>query len=430
MGKEYHQCPAGQETYYIKGEYIMKKIMALAAAAALTVGVSALAANPFSDVSTDDWAYQAVSDLSDQGVVEGYPDGTFKGERNITRYELAQIIARLMAKEDQLNAEQRAILDKLAGEYADELANLGVRVSNLEKKVGNISWSGDAKMWYVNNSKKTRPDDWRGRMRIKVRGQVNDSTYVQGRLKTQMWFKNPKDSDGQTSMDWLYVNHTFGDANVTLGRMPVTIYDGFMFDSTLKGAKLAYGKDAFDVSLSFGRLVDNEWLYDSSTFDAVLAEAGYDFGAAKLRAAYVKLPGDKGKETAHFDNMWSTHLSIPVKDFQIFGEYWDSNAKKADKSWQAGLGYSNFSMKKPGSFDLNVAYNKVGYNANLDGTTYDTGEIWNGIAKDKTLTYWSVFGDVALMKNVSLHGEYAFDLDNQKDGFDDKAWTLALNYKY
>ena len=406
----------------------MKKIMVLAAAAALTAGVSALAANPFSDVSTDDWAYQAVSDLSDQGVVEGYPDGTFKGERNITRYELAQIIARLMAKEDQLNAEQRATLDKLAGEYADELANLGVRGSNLEKKVGNISWSGDAKMWYVNNSKKTRGDSWKGRMRIKVRGQVNDSTYVQGRFKNQMDFKGDNSSD--TIMDWLYVNHTFGDANVTLGRMPVTIYDGFMFDSTLKGAKLAYGKDAFDISLSFGRLVDNEWLYDSSTFDAVLAEAGYDFGAAKLRAAYVKLPGDKGKETAHFDNMWSTHLSIPVKDFQIFGEYWDSNAKKADKSWQAGLGYNNFSMKKPGSFDLNLAYNKVGYNANLDGTTYDTGEIWNGIAKDKTLTYWSVFGDVALMKNVSLHGEYAFDLDNQKDGFDDKAWTLALNYKY
>ena len=406
----------------------MKKIMVLAAAAALTAGVSALAANPFSDVSTDDWAYQAVSDLSDQGVVEGYPDGTFKGERNITRYELAQIIARLMAKEDQLNAEQRATLDKLAGEYADELANLGVRVSNLEKKVGNISWSGDAKMWYVNNSKEARGDSWKGRMRIKVRGQVNDSTYVQGRFKNQMDFKG--DTSSNTIMDWLYVNHTFGDANVTLGRMPVTIYDGFMFDSTLKGAKLAYGKDAFDVSLSFGRLVDNEWIYKSSTFDAVLAEAGYDFGVAKLRAAYVKLPGDKGKETAHFDNMWSTHLSIPVKDFQIFGEYWDSNAKKADKSWQAGLGYSNFSMKKPGSFDLNVAYNKVGYNANLDGTTYDTGEIWNGIAKDKTLTYWSVFGDVALMKNVSLHGEYAFDLDNQKDGFDDKAWTLALNYKY
>lgn len=233
----------------------MKKIMALAAAAALTAGVSALAANPFSDVSTDDWAYQAVSDLSDQGVVEGYPDGTFKGERNITRYELAQIIARLMAKEDQLSAEQRATLDKLAGEYADELSNLGVRVSNLEKKAGNLYWSGDAKMWYINNSKETRADTWKGRMRIKVRGQVNDSTYVQGRFKNQMDFKGDNSSD--TTMDWLYVNHSFGDANVTLGRMPVTIYDGFMFDSTLKGAKLAYGKDAFDASLSFGRLVDN-----------------------------------------------------------------------------------------------------------------------------------------------------------------------------
>ena len=78
----------------------MKKILAIAAAAALTAGVSAYAANPFSDVSPDDWAYQAVSDLSDQGVVEGYPDGTFKGERNMTRYELAQVIARLMARED------------------------------------------------------------------------------------------------------------------------------------------------------------------------------------------------------------------------------------------------------------------------------------------------------------------------------------------
>ena len=117
----------------------MKKILAIAAAAALTAGVSAYAANPFSDVSPDDWAYQAVSDLSDQGVVEGYPDGTFKGERNMTRYELAQVIARLMAREDQLNAEQKATLDKLAGEYADELANLGVRVSNLEKRKWAIS---------------------------------------------------------------------------------------------------------------------------------------------------------------------------------------------------------------------------------------------------------------------------------------------------
>ena len=170
----------------------MKKILAIAAAAALTAGVSAYAANPFSDVSPDDWAYQAVSDLSDQGVVEGYPDGTFKGERNMTRYELAQVIARLMAREDQLNAEQKATLDKLAGEYADELANLGVRVSNLEKKVGNISWSGDARMQYQHNldGAKDHTDAWTGRLRINADAQVNDQVVVSGRFVSEMNFKD------------------------------------------------------------------------------------------------------------------------------------------------------------------------------------------------------------------------------------------------
>ena len=184
----------------------MKKILAIAAVAALTAGVSAYAANPFSDVSPDDWAYQAVSDLSDQGVVEGYPDGTFKGERNMTRYDLAQVIARLMAREDQLNAEQKETQDKLAGEYADELANLGVRVSNLEKKVGNISWFGDARMRWkekgYNTDGSRKADGWDGRMRINAKAQVNDSTYVRGRFTRKKNYKD--DADANTKMDVLF----------------------------------------------------------------------------------------------------------------------------------------------------------------------------------------------------------------------------------
>lgn len=68
--------------------------------AVLALGISVSAANPFSDVTPNDWAYQAVVDLSEQGVVVGYPDGTFRGERNITRFEMAQIIARMLANED------------------------------------------------------------------------------------------------------------------------------------------------------------------------------------------------------------------------------------------------------------------------------------------------------------------------------------------
>ena len=406
----------------------MKKILALAAVAALTAGVSAYAANPFSDVTADDWAYQAVSDLSAQGVVEGYPDGTFKGERNMTRYELAQIVARLMAKEDQLNAEQQATLDKLAGEYADELANLGVRVSNLEKKVGNLYWAGDAKMMYTNNAEKKANDTYKGRIRLNVKGQVNDATYVQGRILTNMYFKDAGKDDGNTTMDRLFVNHSFGDkTSVVLGRQDLTVFSGLEYDDAFDGAKLAYNDGKFDAYAAFGQM--NAGTDAQKATDAAFGGLGYDFGVAKLNAAYFNFTGDKAKAAYGFDSIWGANLVVPVQDFSVFGEYWDSNADKNDNAYQAGLGYSTLDASKPGTFALNVAYNKVGANAYLGGTTYDASDFFGAIAADKDLKFWNVFGDVTLQKNVTLHGEYAWDIKNA-DNCDDNAWTVSLNYAF
>ena len=405
----------------------MKKILALAAVAALTAGVSAYAANPFSDVTPDDWAYQAVSDLSVQGVVEGYPDGTFKGERNMTRYELAQIVARLMAKEDQLNAEQQATLDKLAGEYADELANLGVRVSNLEKKVGNISWAGDAKMMYTNNAEKGVKDTYKGRIRLNVKGQVNDSTFVKGRIVTNMWFKDAgTNKDGNTEMDRLFVNHSFGDkTSVVLGRQDLTVFGGLEYDDAFDGAKLAYNDGKLDAYAAFGQL--NTGKFD--TEDVAFGGLGYDFGVAKLNAAYFNFTGDKAKTAYKFDSIWGANLVVPVDNFSVFGEYWDSNADKNDNAYQAGIGYSTLDASKPGTFALNVAYNRVGAGAYLGGTTYDASDFFD-IATGKDLKFWNVFGDVVLQKNVTLHGEYAWDIENTNTGYDDNAWTVSLNYAF
>ena len=407
----------------------MKKILALAAVAALTAGVSAYAANPFSDVTADDWAYQAVSDLSAQGVVEGYPDGTFKGERNMTRYELAQIVARLMAKEDQLNAEQQATLDKLAGEYADELANLGVRVSNLEKKVGNISWSGDAKMMYTNNAEKAANDTYKGRIRLNVKGQVNDSTFVKGRIVTNMYFKDAGTDDGNTTMDRLFVNHSFGDkTSVVLGRQDLTVFGGLQFDDAFDGAKLAYNDGKFDAYAAFGQM--NAGTDAQKATDAAFGGLGYDFGVAKLNAAYFNFTGDKAKTAYGFDSIWGANLVVPVDNFSVFGEYWDSNADKNDNAYQAGIGYSTLDASKPGTFALNVAYNKVGANAYLGGVTYDAADFVGAIAADKDLKFWNVFGDVTLQKNVTLHGEYAWDIENTQADSDDNAWSVSLNYAF
>ena len=48
------------------------------------------------------------------GIVNGYPDGTFKGQNDITRYEMAQMVAKAMANQDRVNAEQQAMINRLS----------------------------------------------------------------------------------------------------------------------------------------------------------------------------------------------------------------------------------------------------------------------------------------------------------------------------
>ena len=410
----------------------MKKILAIAAVAALTAGVSAYAANPFSDVTPSDWAYQAVVDLSEQGVVEGYPDGTFKGERNITRYEMAQIIARMLAKEDQLNAEQRATLDKLAGEYADELANLGVRVSNLEKKVGNLYWSGDARMRY--QDKTTTSDAWDGRMRINVKGQVNDTTTINGRLTYNMNFKDNKKDSG-VYMDVLNAKHQFGDFAVTLGRYANNFGNeyGWRFGDShdFDGAELSYAKNAFDARVGFGQFnTDYATLKnDIDGQDAFYAKAGYDFGFAKLGADYLKFQNNN--DVIKGDELYGVDLNIPVGDFYVAGEYVKNTTTTLDHddAWNAGIGYGAANWKKPGSFNINLMYNDIGKATYFGGTGLGT-DILDNLKGDKELKFWNLGADVTLAKNVQLHGEYAFDADLTDAADPDDAWTVSLNYKF
>ncbi|WP_302133826.1 S-layer homology domain-containing protein [uncultured Dialister sp.] len=417
----------------------MKKILAIAAVAALTAGVSAYAANPFSDVTPDDWAYQAVSDLSDQGVVEGYPDGTFKGERNMTRYELAQIIARLMAKEDQLNAEQRATLDKLAGEYADELANLGVRVGNLEKKVGNIYWSGDARMRYRDNS--VGNDTWDGRMRINVKGQVNDTTTVNGRLTYNMNFKDSTKDSG-VYMDTLNVKHQFGDFAVTLGRYANNFGNEYSWrfgDShNFDGAELSYAKDAFNAKVGFGQW-DTDYTVDQKAAmddqDAFYAKAGYDFNFAKLGVDYVKFQGNNTAKQSFSgnDELLGVDLSIPfAQKWAVLGEYVKNTNTQfsKDDAWNAGISYGVANWKKPGTFNINVMYNDIGGATYFGGTGIGTDMLGNLKDGNKELKFWNIGTDVTLAKNVQLHGEYAFDADLTNSEDPDDAWTVSLNYKF
>ena len=402
----------------------MKKILALAAVAALTAGVSAYAANPFSDVTADDWAYQAVSDLSAQGVVEGYPDGTFKGEKNMTRYELAQIVARLMAKEDQLNAEQQATIDKLAGEYADELANLGVRVSNLEKKVGNISWYGDARMRYQHN---LSGDAYKGRIRINAKADVNESTYVRGRLTSgNVDLKNGASAD--VKMDRIIVHHQFGDnVGLTMGRYDVGFGQQltWLYGNGFDGAEAQFSFDKVNVQAGFGHFSDGP-VKDLTDQDTFYAKAQADLDVAQLGLDYYKAnTSNKDKQT----EVYGANLKVPVGDFRVFGDYYKDNDGAKASIWTAGLGYGAMNPKKPGSFGLDIAYFDV------EKGLYKSGMTGMQVSEDylnQDGTFFLVSGDVALQKNVFLHGEYAFghDADKASEADLDDAYTLSLNYKF
>lgn len=150
----------------------MKKIVMLLVVAVLLSAVPVFAQGPFTDVPTDHWAYDAVNTLQKDGILIGYPDGTFGGKRTLTRYEFATAVARLAqyiegietpvagkagvteaelqqalqgyAKTSELpqnfatKADVEAI-SKLVNEFRDELAALGVDVDALKRDVAALN---------------------------------------------------------------------------------------------------------------------------------------------------------------------------------------------------------------------------------------------------------------------------------------------------
>lgn len=97
------------------------------------------AAPLFPDAAQEHWAADAVAGLAAKGLVEGYPDGTFKGDRAASRYELAMMLARMLSKMEGQHAKfltraELAEVEKLVGALREELEALGVRVTHLEER--------------------------------------------------------------------------------------------------------------------------------------------------------------------------------------------------------------------------------------------------------------------------------------------------------
>ena len=391
----------------------MKKSLVLAMAMALGVTASAYAANPFSDVPAGHWAYDSISKLAAAGVIEGYGDTTFGGDKLMTRYEMAQIVAKAMAK--------GANVDKLAAEFADELDNLGVRVANLEKKADNVKITGN-----IRTRLQDRHDGFKDeqtydlRTRLFIAGQINDDWSYTGMIENVQDFG---DADGEetTKFQRAYVAGKLGGLKVEAGRNHRVLADNNVYGNRVDGVKVAYGKDV-KLTAEYGKLASGSQIVDAATSKggkyAAVGLAGKVAGI-DLAANYIDVKGEAGTSNTEDRDIWTIGAKYKVtKDLGLNAMYLkgdiDNTTLKDDDGYVVGLTFKGASAAKAGSWGLYANYydqSKATYIHH--GMTTDAA---NDLYAKGGFKGWNFGAKYALAKNIVTTLEYVdFDAKDTND---------------
>ena len=387
----------------------MKKSLVLAMAMALGVTASAYAANPFSDVPAGHWAYDSINKLAAAGVIEGYGDTTFGGDKLMTRYEMAQIVAKAMAK--------GANVDKLAAEFADELDNLGVRVANLEKKADNVKVTGEMRYLYEDYKGEGNSFDHNLRSRIWVNGQVNDDWSYTGMLQNT---QDLKDNAGNetTKFQRAYVEGKLGGLNVTAGRYNAFFANGNVYDTRADGVEVSYGSK-IQLKGFAGKATDAGDDSEVSYGNYAGAELTGDFNKLGLTAGYVNFK-DMGAtteepETNRDNAIWYVGGSYDFDgNVAVSGMYLKGDMSKDDKDetgigsdgWTAGLTYKGAEASEAGSWGLFANYYDQG------GMTYVAHTTDANTFDNEGFKGWGVGTNYAFAKGIVGTVAY-YDTENK-----------------
>ena len=424
----------------------MKKKIIATLVTAMAVGATcAFAANPFVDVPTDSWAYKSVVELADAGIIQGVDGSYFQGDRNITRYEAAEMTAKAMAHMDKASVEQRALINKLADEYADELNSLGVRVSNLEKRVGNVKLTGDTRIRFQhqNGNDDYRNDhSWDYRVRLRANAQVNDRTTVTYGISTgdinfgdNSAASGSDDDNGDTFTDNAKVDYNFGGDrwNLSVGRTDTYILGGdnaygFQYGDVFDRAELKYTSDHFAATAGYGKFKEG---YAADDADAEVpgngllgVKTGYGelegfFGGGRAAGSAVGVyyndfsGGAKGFKA---DDLWGTYASLNIGKWNAFANYEKISNDVTDdpEVWIGKLTYGSADSETRGTWDAWVEYINSDKGALLGGATNS----WRDDSVLDNVKSWGVGIDYTLAKNVVLTAAQTFGT-KAKHGSDD-----------
>ncbi|HWR08792.1 S-layer homology domain-containing protein [Sporomusa sp.] len=247
--------------------------------------LASAASSTFSDLPAKHWAYDAVKKLADAGLIDGVGDGTFRGDKTMTRYEMALIVANALTKEEKANAENKALLEKLSAEFSKELISLGVRVKTLEDKDANsLKFSGVARIRHewTENPRSLLADDAIGGLPYYT-GKPEDSSeirtayylFIDKKFDSNNYFHATLGNDsisGDTRTDSsiqfeeAYYASKNSNFEWAAGRFIATVGKGLLFSAPyLDGGRVSFGNDV-KTSIYSGKKTDYSWLLADTQF--------------------------------------------------------------------------------------------------------------------------------------------------------------------
>ncbi len=383
----------------------LKKAIAGITTAVLLMGTGSAAfaaANPFSDVPAGHWAYDAVAQLAADGVIEGYGDSTYRGDREITRYEMAQMVAKAMAKNP--TGADKAMLDRLAAEFSDELNNLGVRVSNLEKHADMGKWTGELRYVYKSDRVEgTRKNDLnRMELRLFPTAEVNDHWSIKTRLTAR--YNMDKDNTGNLALTYAYAEGKYKNFSVALGKMSnySTNDDGLVTDDYFSGVRLTVGSKLQGV-LEAGRW---DMSRGNGAGSAFTSDTTANYQGIQLNYSDKKFNGGLGYR--HFTS----------EGFKSVANYSNNNKEDAANVFSLGAAYRfDSNLRLSGAYAKNTA-------ADDKSNSYSLKLAYKGANRNNAGTWGAHAAYRYVSRNVSFAPtfESMFSLNHRK------GWELGVQY--
>lgn len=391
----------------------MRKSALLLSMIGLCFSSVVFAQNPFSDVPAGHWAYDSISKLAASGVIEGYGNGMFGGDRLMTRYEMAQIVAKAMSK--------GANVDRLAAEFANELESLGVRVYHLEQKSDNVKITGEARFFGSSMKAKGSLEPFQHspsglRSRVWITGHVNDDWHYVGMLENMQDFTNHT-GDEDTSFQRAYLEGKIGNLQIEGGRLHQTLADGNLYDLRMDGLRFLYG-NALKFGGYYGKPSDSSAIANRYGYEKMW---GVNASADVGKALNVSLGYDKFDKSQVFDDNSVFNVGVNAKvakDVGLGAMYLKSNSDdfgKSNEGYVVKAQYGGAKYDKVGSFGIGARYYKQGLGTFMG---YDSDPISIGnLFADQGFRGYGLTADYTVAKNMKLGVQY-YDLKGKEDSRD------------